>query len=573
MKKSVALTQAQSEEELQQSQKELARLTDLARNLLDNPAVLHDAVHAVEDLGVVGERKNIALVHLLVRSRALSRPINLEINSPSSSGKTFLANSVLQLEDPTAYYEMTAGSERALVYLNEPLEHRILYVQEPEGLATGVGAAALKSLVWDGRLRYDTVVKEEGDLVGKHIEKNGPTGLLVCTTQPLEDQIANRLLRIEANSSNEQTRRILQGIASRAEGDCPALNLKPWHAMSKVLGKAEDIHILFARFLSEKISATSLRIRRDFRHLLSFVAASAVEHSYQRQRDQAGYLLATVADYAHAHVLLNEIFRSTQADSITAADRDMVAAVEALSTLPGGSPGGKPITQAELRSLLELSKSTASYRVGRLLEMGYLINREWRKGQPMQLVMGDSLPDEALPLPSPCEIARHLVESGRPDLIVPWMNPVTGEVHDCRTHLEGIDWRSFPLPFTGTLEPCLRCKAAINVPDQGFTPAEPPEPVAAGVQRFKEVQAKLNPSTPSVGSKLSESGGSTGGGKEPGDENVHSPAQTFVPTAEWQEIAEGVTVPPGLEIRMDLATGRNYARLGKTQLAAERVQC
>ena len=35
----------------------------------------------------------------------------------------------------------------------------------------------------------------------------------------------------------------------------------------------------------------------------------------------------------------------------------------------------------------------------------------------------------------------------------------------------------------------------------------------------------------------------------------------FIPTKEWQEVPEGVGVPPGLEIRMDLASGKNFARL------------
>mmetsp|Transcript_21603 Transcript_21603/g.47776 ORF Transcript_21603/g.47776 Transcript_21603/m.47776 type:complete len:89 (+) Transcript_21603:74-340(+) len=35
----------------------------------------------------------------------------------------------------------------------------------------------------------------------------------------------------------------------------------------------------------------------------------------------------------------------------------------------------------------------------------------------------------------------------------------------------------------------------------------------------------------------------------------------FVPTLEWQEVEEGFACPPGLEYRMDLASGRSFARL------------
>lgn len=168
------------EEEARRSHKEhVQRLRESAGPLLEDPSVLHRAIHAVEGLGVVGERCIIGLVRLAVRSRSLARPVNLELNSPSSSGKTYIVTTALRLEAPDAYYELTASTEKALIYLNEPLEHRVIYIQEPEGLAQGVGAAAMKSLVWEGRLKYDSVIKQQGEFVGHHVEKDGPTGLNV----------------------------------------------------------------------------------------------------------------------------------------------------------------------------------------------------------------------------------------------------------------------------------------------------------------------------------------------------------------------------------------------------------
>jgi hypothetical protein len=41
--------------------------------------------------------------------------------------------------------------------------------------------------------------------------------------------------------------------------------------------------------------------------------------------------------------------------------------------------------------------------------------------------------------------------------------------------------------------------------------------------------------------------------------NSHS-APVFTPSADWQEIPDGCAVPPGGEYRLDMATGRNYAR-------------
>jgi len=228
----------------------IERLTDAAEKaapLLNDPALLHRAIHAVEDLGVVGERQNIGALHLCPRSRALPRPVNVEVNSPPASGKTHMVATTFSLECPEAVYEMTAGSERSLVFLGEPLDHRIIYIQEPEGLMVGVGAAVIKSICWEGRLKYDTVIKgENGEYVGQHIEKDGPTGLVICTTRPLEEQMSSRMVPLETNTSEEQTKRILKAIAASKNGVRPHVDLEPWQALSYILGEPVDVEIPYA---------------------------------------------------------------------------------------------------------------------------------------------------------------------------------------------------------------------------------------------------------------------------------------------------------------------------------------
>lgn len=49
-----------------------------------------------------------------------------------------------------------------------------------------------------------------------------------------------------------------------------------------------------------------------------------------------------------------------------------------------------------------------------------------------------------------------------------------------------------------------------------------------------------------------------------GDQCTHTHAPTFTPSVDWQEIPDGVAVPPGGEYRFDMATGKNYGRWQKT---------
>jgi hypothetical protein len=522
------------------------------------------------------------------------------VNSPPSAGKTHTVTGTLALEDPEAFYELTASTERALIYLEEPLAHRILYIQEPEGLAQGVGYAAIKSLVWEGRLKYDTVVKEDSEFVGRHIEKDGPTGLVVTTTRPLDEQLSNRLLRLEVDASCEQTRRVLGAIAARVNGAKPAVDVVPWHAFSRLLGSPAEVEVPFSYYLAERISTAALRIRRDFTHLLTLIQASAVEYRYQRPRTQDGRLIATVADYAHVYLLAKDAFEEAQEEGITRADREMIAAAEQLTTPDGGKPGEKPVTQATIRSHLRLSKSQVSYRINRLIGLGYLANLEQRKGKPQQIVLGAPLPEKVPPLPSPCEVAQWLVETGRSDLVMPWVDPVDGTVHNCTDHLLTSEKMTTSLE-NRTPEPCPRCfdfeaKTEEKVRVQSQT--EHPNSHSPAVDG-SGVRSKSNNDGESIlGMSFEEA--VTIWSKEgkpiihlqPGENcfdlekllssrnaNVehlvairnwlqkHIPSpdesnhQLFVPTKDWQEVPDGVMVPPGLELRMDFASGRNFARL------------
>jgi len=415
----------------QVKREERERLFSVAGSLLEQPNLLNEAILAVENSGVVGERRAVGILHLAAKSRALKRPVNIEVNSPSSVGKTHTVLGVLALEPDSGVYELTAGSERALIYLDESLEHRTLYIQEPEGLQQGVGAAVIKSLVWEGRLRYDTVVKEDGGFVGKHIEKDGPTGLILTTTRPIDEQISNRMLRLELDSSNEQTRRILSSIAQGMNGAKPSIDVRLWHAVSLLVGEPAEVEISYGEWLAEHLATSTLRLRRDFTHLLTLIQASAVLYQFQRLRGPDGRIRANLADYAHVWELASDVFMAAQGEGVTDADRRMVEAIADLSTPDGGKVGEQGVSQPEVADRTGLTKKPVSYRVRRLLREGYLVNLNAdKKGRSHRLVPGSPLPEEVPPLPPPGALAQHLTAAGLGFLVSPWVSPLTGKACD-----------------------------------------------------------------------------------------------------------------------------------------------
>ena len=41
------------------------------------------------------------------------------------------------------------------------------------------------------------------------------------------------------------------------------------------------------------------------------------------------------------------------------------------------------------------------------------------------------------PLPDPCELSAYVINAELQELVQPWVNPISGESHDCREHLNG----------------------------------------------------------------------------------------------------------------------------------------
>ncbi len=110
-----------------------ARWWETCRELAEKPNILDIFVATIRESGVVGEERNAKLLYLSLTSRVFSRPVSAKVSGPSSGGKSFLIERVLAFFPNSAYYFVSATSERALVYSEESLVHRFLVIAEASG--------------------------------------------------------------------------------------------------------------------------------------------------------------------------------------------------------------------------------------------------------------------------------------------------------------------------------------------------------------------------------------------------------------------------------------------------------
>ena len=341
---------------------------------------------------MVGERRLCKLIYLAVTARFLDRFPSLAIKGPSASGKSWAIERVLDFFPEEAYYLLTAMSERALAYGTEPLSHRFLVLFEAAGLESDFASYLVRSLLSEGCVRYETVEKgKDGDMRARLVERAGPTGLIVSTTSvALHPENETRLLSLAATDTPDQTKLVLSRLADE---DFDEPDFARWHDLQVWLSSAEHrVSIPYARTLAELVPPVAIRLRRDFKAVLSLICSHTFLHQASRARDAVGRVVATLEDYAIVRELVVDVVSDGVEATVPATVREVVDVVAAA--------GEDPVSVAQLAKLPNLDKSAASRRYRTARSRGYLKNLEQREGKPAQIVLGDPLPEHVEILPS-----------------------------------------------------------------------------------------------------------------------------------------------------------------------------
>lgn len=352
---------------------------------------------------VAGETRTAKLLYLALTSRLLEKPVSVAVKGPSSGGKTYLTEQVLSFFPGSAYHALTAMSEKALAYSEEPIKHRFLVFFEAEGMASDFATYLIRSLLSEGRLRYEFVEKTAEGLKVRLIEREGPTGLIVTTTAvKLHPENETRLLSLTVADTREQTRDVLDALA---EEEREETDPKPWLALQEWLaspagGATRRVTIPYARTLARMVPPVAVRLRRDFGAVLNLIRAHAVLHQASREKDQRGRVVATLADYATVRALVADLVSEGVETTVPESVRGAVHAVARLH-----AQKAEPVAVTQVAQELKLDRSAASRRVRAAKDRGYLRDLEDNPRKPSRLVPADPLPEDLEILPRPDALA------------------------------------------------------------------------------------------------------------------------------------------------------------------------
>jgi len=299
---------------------------NMAEQIAKDPRLLKNKIDLIGQLGVIGERKNIALYMTVIDSCLLpmgstgSEALAIKNSGPYGAGKSHPMFACLKLYPKTAYHLITSGSAKSLYHVQGGLKHKALILTEAlalQGEYSGDNelAYSIRSLVSEGSLAYQyTGYDEDGKKVTIIKKMDGPTSLITTTIKGrLEAQLEDRLITIHPNTSSKQTQDILNKTAEIASGSVSQIYKKTINAWKLYYDSLESVEVVipFAGVIADYVNAGGdlpISARRGFKRVLSVVKTITTIHQKQRCKDEIGRVVAEIQDYAIAFQLINVSF-------------------------------------------------------------------------------------------------------------------------------------------------------------------------------------------------------------------------------------------------------------------------
>ncbi len=378
---------------------------ETAREVAQRDDILAAFREGLTAAGLVGEDRNASVLYLALTSRLLKKPVSVAYKGPSSGGKSYAVERVLAHFPKSAVVPITSMSEKALIFIDDDLAHKHLIIAEADGAAGEFQDYLVRTLLSEGRLEHRMAEKTDQGIVGRHIVKEGPTGLIITTTRVrLHPENETRLISLCANDTREQTRQVLRAIARR---DLTSGGIAPsWPALQVWLSFGERrVDVPYAEALATLVADDAVRMRRDFGAVLSLVEAHALLHRATRERDGDGRIVATLADYAAVRALVVDLVAEGITAKVAPQVRETVCVVADL----GGDTHA--VKGHAIAQRLRLDKTSANRRCATARHLGYLVNEEVTRGREARWRLGEPMPADKQVLP-PVELLARAVGSG-----------------------------------------------------------------------------------------------------------------------------------------------------------------
>lgn len=291
---------------------------EAALRFLHNPDLLEEIIADLETVGYTGEEMNKLLCYLAAISRKMDEPLSVMIQSRSAAGKSCLQDTVLSLMPDEDFIKYTRLTDQALFYRDGSLAHKILAIEELDGMNGAMYSIRTMQSSKKITIAYTGKDPVTGKMKTEENTVEGPLMVFITTTQAeIDGETASRFLFISIDESREMTEKILakQRHAQTLEGFLGKLKTSDIIRKHKNAGRLlKPLKVVnpYAELLT--FTSKTLRARRDNTKYLNLIQAISYLYQYQRQTrtvDYGGqaveYINVTLADIYQANELAAEV--------------------------------------------------------------------------------------------------------------------------------------------------------------------------------------------------------------------------------------------------------------------------
>lgn len=386
----------------------LADVFSRCKSLAESRNIIVEFLKEIKSLGLVGEKKNAAILYLTMVSSLLDKPVSIAVKGQSSAGKSNLVDLVLSFFPVGSYYSSTALSDTALIHEEESLEHKILVIHELAGVGDKDSKALyfLRQLMSGGSITYRVVQEtQKGGHTTVKKEKQGPVAVVTTTTLVnLLIDIETRFFSISVDESAQSSRAICATYGGGEEFNAPNFiwgELQNWLKLVTVERGPYKVDVPYAKAISDLIPERvykMVRIRRDFRSFLGLIKAHAVLHQINREV-RKNNIQANFDDYEVVRTIIGDIFAQGLSLFVPPHIRRVVDAVSQLC--PNSVQW---TTVVELADYLNLDPRTIRRNVSIAIRDNYLREvQEFRSGldnRKLKIAVGKPMPSSEPVLPT-----------------------------------------------------------------------------------------------------------------------------------------------------------------------------
>ena len=298
-------------------------------------------------MGLVGEGSNALTTYLSATSRLLEDPVSNIYVGNSAAGKSYTMLAAMRLIPDEEKIVRQRFSAQAIMYTPLEFEHKVVVILERTGAEAG--AYNIRTIQSEKDVVIEVTHRDtSGNFGTAEFRKKGPTAFITSTVNPdIDAQDLSRAFVLHPDESEAQTEAILD--SQLEEYDFPSAELELWHDAQRCLARVPvavpgRLGKAILHFMKARARPLPPRLRRDWRHIMALIQASALLHQYQRPPSETGKILPDLRDYYIARVIAREVFDQSVLRAADPKVRELAGAVRLLYSQAGSSIKADVIT-------------------------------------------------------------------------------------------------------------------------------------------------------------------------------------------------------------------------------------